>query len=129
MSAIPHTAEYQAWVVFTDKTELPILKFLSRGFRHCFLILHTGKQWMQIEPLSTRMHVDVFDHLDEDFDIPAFVESRGDTIVPAKIDRSAKKVSLISLLTCVSATKRILGIHNPFILTPKQLHKHLTKES
>ena len=38
------------------------------------------------------------------------------------------KRSLFMLNTCVGHTKQILGINNPFILTPYQLLKHLRKQ-
>ncbi|KAF0139569.1 MAG: hypothetical protein FD153_922 [Rhodospirillaceae bacterium] len=39
-------------VVFCDNTDLWWLRFLKRGFRHCFVALCDGRHWVTIDPLS-----------------------------------------------------------------------------
>lgn len=121
-------ADKRAWVVFTGRTELPLLRLLRPGFRHCYVILHDGKTWMSIDPLSHVIEVENHHHLDGDFNLPNWLCSQGFIVVPAPITRGLTRCAPIMLFTCVEASKRILGIHNRWILTPFQLYKHLIQE-
>jgi len=38
-----------------------------------------------------------------------------------------KPFNLFNILSCVSVTRKIMGINKPLIITPKQLYKHLLK--
>ena len=49
-----------------------------------------------------------------------------DIIVKAVIRESRR--GLLMLNTCVGYTKQVLGINNPFILTPYQLYRYLRHE-
>ena len=57
-------------------------------------------------------------------DVTQVVEN--DIIVKAVIRESRR--SLFMLNTCVGHTKKVLGISNPFILTPYQLYRYLRHE-
>jgi len=116
----------QAWVVFTNQTDVPWLRFLKSPFRHCFVILREGENWMTVDPMLNHMDVRVHNHLPSDFDLPRWLQSRGQNVVPASLDRSHKKPAPWRPFTCVEAVKRILGIHDRFVLTPFQLYRHLT---
>jgi hypothetical protein len=48
-------------VVFVDDTACPWLRLLRRGFRHCFVLLHAGPQWLACEPLKDRIELDLLD--------------------------------------------------------------------
>ena len=51
-----------------------------------------------------------------------------ENVVVVKVKAKQTKQGLFMLNTCVSHTKQILGINNPFILTPWQLLKRLKHE-
>ena len=51
-----------------------------------------------------------------------------ENVVVVKVKAKQTKQGLFMLNTCVGHTKQILGINNPFILTPWQLLKRLKHE-
>lgn len=113
----------KAWVVFTGQTDLPWLKILKKGFRHCYILLNDGKHWICIDPLSNYMEVNV-QNVPCDFDLAQWMRKRGHTIIAADITHKEKQAPWM-LFSCVEAVKRVLGIHSCFIITPWQLYKHL----
>ena len=119
--------EYQkAWVVFSGQTEISWLKFLKPGFRHCYVLINDGERWMSLDPLSHVTEVSVHHHVPADFELPAWLESRGNRVVKAPMNRDITKPAPFMIFTCVEAVKRVLGIHRRGIVTPWQLYRHLT---
>lgn len=127
MPITPYSEQKRAYVVFTDKTTIPMLGVLTRGFRHCFVLLHNGLYWTRVEPMANRMHIDVFTHLDPAYDLPDALRTQGHAVIEAKINYT-EDGSLFTVLSCVSVVKRIIGLHKPLIQTPFQLYQHLSKE-
>lgn len=123
--SITNHAAQKAWVVFSGQSDVPWLRMLRPGFRHCFVLLHDGCRWLSVDPMLNHMDVSVYHHMPEDFDLPAWLRSRGQFVVPASLDRSRRKPAPWRPFTCVEAVKRVLGIHGRFILTPWQLYRHL----
>lgn len=119
----------KAWVVFSGQTELFYLKWLKPGFRHCYILLHDGKHWVSIDPLSQHTEVQVLDTVPADFDLPGWLESRGQTILRADIDHTHIRPAPWMAFTCVEAVKRVLGLHKFNIFTPWQLFRYLKRES
>jgi len=117
----------KAWLVFTNQTELPWLRFFKKGFRHCFVIIHDGNSWISIDPMANYMEV-LIHELPEDFDLPEWLENRGHSVVKANLTRNIKRSAPIMIFTCVEACKRILGIHKWSIFTPWQLYKYLEQQ-
>ena len=117
-----------AYVVFSKQTDLLWLHALKDGYRHCFVLLNDGKGWLSLDPMLHHMELKAHRHLDVDFDLPAWLENTGLIVVPASLDYSKKCPAPLSFLSCVSVAKRVLGIHNRFIITPYQLYKHLTRD-
>ena len=119
--------EYQkAWVVFSGQTEISWLKFLKPGFRHCYVLINDGERWTSLDPLSHVTEVSVHHHVPADFDLPAWLESRGNRVIKAPMKRDITKPAPFMLFTCVEAVKRVLGIHRRGVITPWQLYRHLT---
>lgn len=121
----PGITAQKAWVVFSGQTDLPWLKILKPGFRHCYVLLNDGRHWLSIDPLSNYTDIAV-QNLPCDFDLPRWMQSRGHLIIPAPIKHEKKQAPWM-LFTCVEAVKRVLGLHSITILTPWQLYRHLTK--
>lgn len=115
----------KAWVVFSGQADLPWLKILKKGYRHCYVILNDGKHWICIDPLSNYMDVNV-QTVPQDFNLPLWMRNRGHIILSAPIKHLNKQAPWMPF-TCVEAVKRVLGIHNGFIFTPWQLYRHLKK--
>lgn len=117
----------RAWVVFSGQTDVPWLKMLKPGFRHCFVLLNDGRSWVTVDPMLN--HTDVQIHYaPPDFDLPRWLKGRGQTVVSASLDHSRKRPAPWALFTCVEAVKRVLGLRARFIMTPWQLYRHLTRE-
>lgn len=114
----------QAWVVFTGETDLPWLKFLKPGFRHCFVLINDGKHWISIDPLANHTDV-VVHHVPHNFDLPEWLKKRGQRVVPAPVCRTRRHVAPIGFFTCVEAVKRVLGLHDGMVFTPWQLYRRL----
>jgi hypothetical protein len=119
------TLQTQAFVVFTGQADRPWLCWLKAGYRHCFVLLHDGERWISLDPMLN--HTDVQVHnVPQDFDLPCWLETRGNIVVRTELCRTHKKSAPIMPFTCVEAVKRVLGIHDIRILTPWQLYQHLT---
>jgi hypothetical protein len=120
-----YTADSKAWIVFSGQADLSWLRMLRPGFRHCFVILNDGQHWVTLDPLSNYTDVMVH-HLPVEFNLPLWLSDRGHKIVPTTLSRVQKPAPWM-LFTCVEAVKRVIGLHNRFILTPWQLYRHLQK--
>jgi len=114
-----------AWVVFSGQTDISWLRFLKPGFRHCYVLLNDGERWTSIDPLSHVTEVSVHHHVPADFDLPGWLESRGNRVVKAPMRRDITKAAPFMLFTCVEAVKRVIGVHSRGIVTPWQLYRHL----
>ncbi len=111
-------------VVFTDQTDLWWLKFLRRGFRHCFIILRFADVWISLDPLAHKTEIMRID-LPDGFDLRRWLESQGDLVLRFSGKSPELKPLWPCFFTCVEAVKRTLGVRNPFILTPWQLYRFL----
>lgn len=120
-----HAKEQNAWVVFSGKADLPWLKILKPGFRHCFILLNDGRFWSSLDPMLNYMDMCTYYHVSADFDLPSWLEKQDLRVVPARMDRTKKKPAPWALFSCVEAVKRILGIHARLVFTPWQLYRHL----
>lgn len=120
--------DQKAWVVFTNQSELLSVRFLRKGFRHCFILIHDGMHWISVDPMANYMEVAV-QNVPCDFDLPAWLRRQGHAVVHASISQGMKTSAPIMLFTCVEACKRILGIHKLGIFTPWQLYQHLHQTS
>ena len=117
-----------AWVVFSGKTDIRWLRILKSGFRHCFVILNDGQRWMVIDPAASYTDIQIYHHIDVEFDFPDWLSGQGYKVVPATINKEHQRVAPCMFFTCVEAIKRVLGVHKRFILTPWQLYKFLKQE-
>lgn len=118
-------SDQKAWVVFSGQTEISWLRFLKPGFRHCYVLLNDGERWTSVDPLSHVMEVSTHHHVPADFDLPGWLESRGNRVVQAPLRRDITKPAPFMLFTCVEAVKRILGVHSRGVITPWQLYRYL----
>jgi hypothetical protein len=115
-------------VIFSDRTELWWLRWLRRGFRHCFLALNDGRHWITCDPLAHRIEL-VVQPIEADFDLAAHYRCHGMTVVETKTAATPLRCAPIAVFTCVETVKRVLGLHRRRILTPWQLYRFLTKSA
>ncbi len=116
-----------AWVVFSGTTDLPWLKILKPGFRHCFAVLREEDHWIVIDPLSH--FIDVKTHVsDANFDMVEWLKTQGMTVLKTKITPPNKQAPLMPF-SCVEVVKRVIGIHARGVITPWQLFQFLLKHN
>jgi len=125
--ATNHCPYQEAWVVFSGQTDVPWLRVLKRGYRHCYLLIHDGHVWMSIDPMLNFTDVQIHHALDADFDFPLYLRQQGHEVIAAPVKRNVHKPAPIAFMSCVEAIKRYLGIHSRFIFTPWQLCKFLKR--
>lgn len=115
-----------ALVVFADHTSCAWLRFLRRGFRHCFIVLRAGPLWLACEPLKDRLELNVL-ALPVEFDLAAFYGAQGHHVLQGgRLPPRPQRSFAPAPLTCVTVVKRLLGIRAPWVWTPWQLYVHLT---
>lgn len=114
-----------ALAVFTGKTDLPFLRLLRPGFRHCFALLPDGAGWIVYEPLSDRTEISRLGPIDRETLVRRFT-NEGCTAVSWRIGPPRLRVAFPEPFTCVAAVKRALRVHAPAALTPFALYRNLT---
>ena len=126
-ATLRHTPITRAWVAFTGQTDVRCLRLLKNGFRHCFLLLNDGDHWIAFEPLLNRTEIFVLP-TPPDFNLPAWLAAQELQLVEARINRDLSMALSLTIMSCVSSIKRVLGIQHSFIFTPHQLYRYLQKE-
>jgi hypothetical protein len=116
----------RALVVFSGGSGLRRLRWLKPGYRHCFVALDDGIEWLTVDPLLHRLEVRA-SGLPSAFDLAAEYRRRAlDVIevVPAPVPLLQAP---LGLFTCVETAKRLLGIRARWVLTPWQLRRWLRR--
>lgn len=116
----------EIFVVFTDQTDLWWLKFLRRGFRHCFIIMRFADIWISVDALAHKTEIMRID-LPDGFNLPQWLEAQGDSVIQHHIQPPKLKPLWPAIFSCVETVKRSLGLRRPFIFTPWQLYQFLKK--
>lgn len=111
-----------ALVVFSDRADLMWLRLLRRGFRHCFVVVQDGGQWIVCEPYSNLTVLGVLDQNDP----AAWFRGQGFTVAATQMVAPVARPFPWAPYTCVEAVKRIIGLRDMAVLTPWQLYKSLT---
>ncbi|MBV6633191.1 MAG: hypothetical protein KI792_09190 [Alphaproteobacteria bacterium] len=116
------------FIVFSGETELRWLRILKPGFRHCFALIDNGRHWTVFEPLSGYFEVQSLD-VSSSVDLPLLYAANPQmTVIEAEhVTRPASQAPP-AILSCVEAVKRLIGLHNPLIVTPYQLFRHLQRQ-
>ncbi|MCW5773665.1 MAG: hypothetical protein KIT16_18630 [Rhodospirillaceae bacterium] len=115
----------RALVMFGSRTDVPWLRWLRAGFRHCFVALDDGTEWLTVDPLLHRLEVRATG-LSNGFDLAAEYRRRGLTVVEYRPLPVPVRRAPLGVFTCVETVKRLLGIRERHIVTPWQLYRWLT---
>jgi len=116
------------WIVFTGKTDLKILRFFKKGFKHCFIILRTPFGWATIDPLYLNTDINFYDDEDHKTSLPEWFSGQGCVVVHTQTMQPQYKIQMPGIYSCVESAKKIIGLNKFFILTPWQLYKYLNKK-
>jgi len=112
------------YVVFSNGSNLFWLKLLKRGFRHCFVILGNGENWIAIEATLSRTYINLI----TDQNYPDFLRKRGFTVIRSKIyPYFVSKMPKFAIFSCVELVKSVLGINSSKLQTPYSLYRFLHK--
>lgn len=115
------------YIVFTDAGRWNFWDvFTSPGWRHCMAVRWDGYNWLAIDPIGSMLHVDVLDYTEKD-DVPRLLASQGHKVVYIRKQQNDKFI-MRGMMTCVTITKHLLGIRAWWVMTPKQLAKHLVRK-
>lgn len=103
------------YVVFTKAKQLGwIGKIIHKEISHCFLLWNDRGQWFVYDHSINELSVFTVDQ-------PSDIIGQS-LVIKTKINQTCWTWGLN---TCVSSVKRIIGINDPFILTPYQLLKRI----
>jgi hypothetical protein len=117
-----------AWIIFSNDTDIRMLRLLKRGFRHCFIIMLQDQRWILIDPRSNKTDVNILPH-PANFNFPRYFVSQGKTVMKLPPVVTPKRIMMPFCFSCVETVKRMIGLHRYFILTPYQLYRYLNKLS
>jgi len=114
------------WVIFSDDTDIHMLKIFRRGFRHCFLIMQQHDRWILIDPRSNKTDVVLLPH-PISFNFPRYYTEQGKTVLKVQGIKTPHKIMSPLPVSCVEGIKRLIGLHQWWVITPYQLYKSLLK--
>ncbi len=116
------------WVAFSGRADLPWLKLLRPGFRHCFCAVADATGWTLVDPLARRLVVQRL-KVAREFDLPAFWRRAGFRVL-GPFSPAPGGPSLLPPLApfnCVTACLRLLGLRWRLVLTPFGLYRRLAR--
>jgi hypothetical protein len=114
----------RALVVFSGRTGVSWLRWLRPGFRHCFVALDDGIEWLTVDPLLHRLEVRA-SGLASDFDLAREYRRMGLIVLEVAPAAVVMRAAPLGLFTCVETAKRLLGIRAWHVMTPWQLYRFL----
>ena len=110
-----------AYVAFGGRYTRWWMRFLKKGFYHCFLVLGDGREWVLIDPLVHMTDMIVL----KNTSIAKVIRAKGYHLIRTTPVVPPLTHTQFRPLTCVEIVKRFLGINRPFIWTPYQLFRYL----
>lgn len=114
----------RALVVFSDRADLPWLRLLRHGYRHCFLVLGSPGGWISLNAMAHRLEVAVLP-VDAGFDLAGWYRAQGLTVLETRPAVPPRRALPPRPFTCVELVKRTLGITAERIFTPWQLFRFI----
>ena len=110
-------------VIFHDNGGHILDPLLKQGFRHCFCVVNDGTYWIEINGKAGGPEIRVV--AGSDYNLRRFYEGEGFTVIEAVHGDGAWLPLVLS--NCVGVAKTVLGLSAPFVFTPYQLYRRLTK--
>ena len=115
---------HDSMVVFEDRQDVRLLRWLKPGYRHCYCLLKAERGWLLIDPLLRDLRCAWLD-LPERFDLIAHYAEQGRRILSGRAYASVPAAPVLRPLTCVEIVKRAVGLGDLRAWTPFQLHRSL----
>lgn len=126
--AVARLPESAIWIAFSGRADLPWLRLLRPGFRHCFAAVADDRGWTLVDPLWGRLVVQRL-AVGPEFDLPAFWRRAGFRVL-GPFTPAAPRSGVIppfGPFNCVTACLRLLGLRWPLALTPFGLYRRLVR--
>lgn len=114
----------RALVVFSGRTGVRWLRWLKPGYRHCFVAVDDGIEWLTVDPLLHRLEVRA-SGLPSAFDLAAEYRRLALDVIEVVPAAVPLRRAPLGLFTCVETAKRLLGVRARWVLTPWQLRRRL----
>lgn len=115
----------QALVVFEDRTDARVLRWLKPGFRHCFCLTGEGTLWTLCDPLKSRLALATVSGL-ESAELAEHFATGGRTVLLGTVaDATPPGRPSLRPVTCVEIVKRLVGLRAARVATPHQLYRRL----
>jgi hypothetical protein len=115
----------EALVVFEDRSDARLLRWLRPGFRHCFCLTGGDRRWTLCDPLKSHLAIVSIDGLTAP-DLARRLGTPGRRVLHGMLGTSDPSPSLRPL-TCVEIVKRLIGLQAPCVVTPYQLYRRLLR--
>ncbi|TVQ35996.1 MAG: hypothetical protein EA356_06445 [Geminicoccaceae bacterium] len=114
-----------AIVVFTDQRQVPWLRGLQPGFRHCFVaVADDAGEWVACDWLMGRLVFQVYGPQDPETLIAGFV-GRGHRVSALRRCRRRRRRGWLRPMSCVEVVKQAIGWGGVLPLTPFGLWRSL----
>ena len=114
-------------MVFTGSSDLKRLRWLRRGFRHCFVAVSTASGWVIYDPLSQQTDLGIVHGFSAD-ELAGWYLNSGMRVIETRVRAAPCRPAPLRPYTCVEAVKRVLGLHAPWVVTPWQLYWLLCRQ-
>ncbi|MHA1566438.1 MAG: hypothetical protein ACTSX7_14085 [Alphaproteobacteria bacterium] len=114
----------RALVVFHNNGAGVGRRWLHKRYQHVFVALPDGSHWITIDGRAGQPVFEVVANIN--YDLAGFYRAQGFDVVETARRRCHFRWPWITA-TCVGATKRILGLRAPWVVTPYQLLKYLKR--
>lgn len=118
----------RALVVFSGRTGVRWLRWLKPGFRHCFVAVDDGIEWLTVDPLLHRLEIRA-SGLPSAFDLAAEYRRMALEVIEVVPAPVPMRRAPFGLFTCVETAKRLLGIRARWVLTPWHLRCWLRRRA
>ena len=113
-------------IVVFGSSSLRYLQVLKTGYQHCSVITQDYGLWHMMDPLSNGTHITVLGEARPEEIVQSFRDDGYDAIAVQRASPKYKEMPW-SPYTCVEAVKRVLGMHNRWVVTPWQLRQSFSR--
>ena len=105
------------------------IPFIDRDFSHCYAVKWTVAGWVVFNPALGFSEITILESIDPDIRV-ALASAEYTDIIHVSAWRNMKKwrTPWPVAFTCVEQVKALIGISAWWVITPRQLYKHLGGE-
>lgn len=123
--------ENRALAIFHDYGNHWADRWLKPGFRHVFVCVAAKgadeeRRWVRVDAMDGLPQVDIVS--DTKYDLASFYRAQGYTVVNVR-RHYTMPISPLVCANCVGMAKVMLGIRAPWVVSPWQLYRFLTRSA